>query len=87
IRIVCVRANAKCVISTTVGAEGISYQDGQDIILADTPEEWIKALTTLLKEPKRSETIAANGLELAHNTYGWEAITAQFLDFYREVMA
>ncbi|MCI0395214.1 MAG: glycosyltransferase, partial [Chloroflexi bacterium] len=39
------------VVSTTIGAEGICYQDGRDLLIADSPEAFAQAVIRLLSEP------------------------------------
>jgi len=37
-------AMGKAIISTTIGAEGIGYTNGKDILIADSPDEFIAAI-------------------------------------------
>src|SRR6476619_1446959 len=48
-------AMEKAVVSTTVGAEGLPVVDGEEIVLADTPEAFAAAVVKLL----RDESLAA----------------------------
>jgi glycosyltransferase involved in cell wall biosynthesis len=86
-KIVEAMANGKCTVSTRIGAEGIAYTDGRNILLAEEPEEWALILNDLLTSQLRSVEIAENGMELAQDKYSWEAIVEQFEAFYREVQA
>jgi glycosyltransferase involved in cell wall biosynthesis len=87
LKIVEAMANGKCILSTRVGAEGIACTHGHDIFLADEPSGWITILKDLLTSREKSVEVAVNGMQLAREKYGWEAIVAQFEAFYREVMA
>lgn len=49
------------VVSTTLGAEGIDVRDGDDIVLANTPEKMASAIVGLLKDPSERERIGAAG--------------------------
>jgi polysaccharide biosynthesis protein PslH len=51
-------AAGKPVISTTVGAEGLSLEAGKEIILADEPEQFARSVIELLRDPERSEALA-----------------------------
>ena len=42
-------AMSKPVVVTTMGLEGISAQHGKDVLIADTPETFIKEITELFK--------------------------------------
>lgn len=44
-------AMGKAIVSTRVGAEGLEFRDSKEIMLADTPEEFISATTRLLLNP------------------------------------
>jgi len=47
-------AAGKAMVSTRLGAEGLDFVDGQEIILADTPADFAAAVVELLRdEPKR----------------------------------
>ena len=44
-------AMAKPIVSTRVGAEGLEFQNGEEILLEDDPKEFARAVTRLLKDP------------------------------------
>lgn len=47
-------AAGKAIVSTRLGAEGLDFVDGEEIILADSPEDFSVAVVDLLQnEPKR----------------------------------
>jgi len=47
-------AAGKAIVSTRLGAEGLDFEDGKEIVLADSPEDFSAAVVTLLQnEPKR----------------------------------
>ena len=73
-------------VSTTVGAEGIEVTDGENILLADTAEEFAAATLRLLSEPDLAARLARNGRSLMETKYGWDAIGAQLLQNYTEVL-
>lgn len=66
------------VVSTTVGAEGLRYRDGEDLILADDPSSFAAACIRLLTEDAVRHTIARNALERAQRECSWEAVTHEF---------
>lgn len=49
-------------VSTTVGAEGLPLDDGDDILLADTPEAMADAIIRLLRDPAEARRIADTAL-------------------------
>jgi glycosyltransferase involved in cell wall biosynthesis len=71
------------VVSTKVGAEGIAARDGESIALADDAVGFAGAVAGLLRDPGRAASIAARGQALVRERYGWDAVLAPLLDFYR----
>lgn len=61
------------VVSTYVGNEGSGFDDKEHVRLADTPEEFISALTGLLSDPGAGERMAARGHEQLVRLYSTEA--------------
>jgi polysaccharide biosynthesis protein PslH len=59
------------VISTALGAEGLSAKPGQDYLLADSAAEMAHAALTLARDPAHHARIAAAGRELARSRYDW----------------
>lgn len=46
-------AASRPVVATTIGAEGLDYRDGEDILIEDAPERFADAVIGLLREPAR----------------------------------
>ncbi|UCG25840.1 MAG: glycosyltransferase [Chloroflexota bacterium] len=59
------------VVSTTIGAEGLSYVDGGNLFLADDPDAFARAVISLLNEPELSEQLAAAGRVAVEAQYDW----------------
>ena len=49
----------KCVLSTSIGAEGIPASDGKEILIADSENEIISCLNALEMDPKRIQEIGS----------------------------
>lgn len=62
------------VVSTSVGAEGLPTKNGENIFIADDPEDFSKQIIQLLKHPELSVTLGKAGKALAAN-YDWGLIT------------
>jgi polysaccharide biosynthesis protein PslH len=63
------------VISTAVGAEGLEVRDGENILIADTPETFAGACLKLIEN---GGPIAEAGRRLVVEKYSWDAASAQF---------
>jgi len=66
------------VVSTTVGAEGLSYEDGTDIVIEDDPSSFADACVRLLSEDAARRSIANNALEKMQGMNSWEAASREF---------
>jgi len=66
------------VVSTTVGAEGLRYKNGEDIVLADDAGSFADACIRLLNEDAARRAIAQNALDHAQRNFSWEAVSREF---------
>jgi glycosyltransferase involved in cell wall biosynthesis len=73
------------VISTRKGAEGLTVQPGEDILLADGPDELAQAVVTLLNDTALRAHLSAAGRALVERNYDWRTITDRFNDLIEEV--
>jgi len=60
------------VVSTALGAEGIPARPGDNILLAESPEELAEATIRLLKDRDLAGRIALNARELVVERYSWQ---------------
>src|SRR5579862_5903837 len=52
------------VVATAIGAEGLPLRNGEHLLIADTPDEQVSAICTLLADPARAARLAANALQI-----------------------
>jgi polysaccharide biosynthesis protein PslH len=71
-------AMGKAVVSTSIGAEGLPVQDGKNIILADKPEEFARAVVTLLKDSVARGELGRAARQLVEREYSWACVAARF---------
>jgi polysaccharide biosynthesis protein PslH len=64
-------AMRKCVVSTTIGAEGLPLTNGVNIVLADDENEFAKKVTELLRDDNKRNKIAEAGFRLVTEKYSW----------------
>jgi glycosyltransferase involved in cell wall biosynthesis len=62
-------AMGKCVISTTVGAEGIHCTDGEDILLADSAAAFAEAIDRVIMDPQLAARIGGHGRRLVEREH------------------
>jgi polysaccharide biosynthesis protein PslH len=64
-------AMRKCVVSTTIGAEGLPLTDGVNIVLADGEDDIAKKVIELLRDDNKRNRIAEAGYRLVTEKYSW----------------
>lgn len=69
-------------VSTSLGAEGIEYRDGSDILIADDPAAMARAIRSLFGDPALRAKLSASALRLAHGTYDWNTVGERLLEAY-----
>jgi glycosyltransferase involved in cell wall biosynthesis len=74
------------VISTTVGAEGLGFQPGREIELADTPAEIAAAIERAISDPVRMNQLAARGHQVVLERYTWRQSAEQLERAWCEVV-
>jgi GT2 family glycosyltransferase len=62
------------VVATSLAVEGMSLIDGEDITLADGPENFAQAVIKLYQDSNLWETLSQNGLRTTANVYSPEAV-------------
>ena len=67
-------AMGKAVVSTIVGAEGLPFSNGQEIMLVDNAEEFAKAVIELMLNPKRRMEVEFAACDRVRREHGWDSI-------------
>jgi glycosyltransferase involved in cell wall biosynthesis len=76
IKIIEAMATATPVVATSVGAEGLNYSDGENIVIANSKDELASAVIRLLRDREMCSRIGAAGRRLVEKEYTWEASAA-----------
>jgi len=76
-------ALGKTIISTSIGAEGINYTDRENMLIADTPEEFVAKFRLCILNPERCSQIGKNARTLIENEYDISVTTKHLIDLYR----
>lgn len=69
------------VVSTSKGAEGIDYTDGENIIIADDADCFKNSIVDLLTHLKKKAHIKSEARKLVQERYEWNKIGAVMKDF------
>ncbi len=78
-------AAGKPVVSTTVGAEGLDFTPGRELLLADSPAAFAETIQGLLADADRACEIGQAGRALVEARYRWETCLAPFEKVYKEL--
>ncbi|MBJ2151025.1 glycosyltransferase [Paracoccus sp. IB05] len=82
-KIVTAMAHGLPVVTTSVGAEGMALTDGENVLIADSPEDMAAAVQRLYSDAALWQRLALNGLRFVAKTTSREAgyrIVAEILD-------
>ncbi|MCX6271390.1 MAG: glycosyltransferase family 4 protein [Bacteroidetes bacterium] len=77
---------SKTVITTPKGAEGIDYQHGENILIAQTAKEFEEAIISCLTDPERMKTIGKRAREYVIRHHDLNKIIPELIDFYDDVL-
>jgi glycosyltransferase involved in cell wall biosynthesis len=66
-------AAGRAVVSTQLGAEGLPVRSGEHLLLADVPEDFVAAVSSLLESKQLRDRIGAAGRDLYVTQFTWEA--------------
>lgn len=73
----------KAIVTTSLGAEGIDAEDGHDMILADTPDDFIAAIVELLNDRSKVELLGRNGANFVRENFDLKRIAQDLINFYK----
>jgi glycosyltransferase involved in cell wall biosynthesis len=66
------------VVSTTIGAEGLTAHPPEDIRIADTPEGFAWQCVELLGDEEARRRVAAAAWQMVHDHFSWEQVSRCF---------
>jgi glycosyltransferase involved in cell wall biosynthesis len=83
VRILEAFAYAMPVVTTTIGLEGIQAEIENDVLIADTAEDFAKRSIELLENAVLREKLSANGRILAEMKYDWQVVLSAMDPIYQ----
>ena len=75
------------VISTALGAEGLDVEDGRNIIIAETGDEFCRAVADLAQNDVRRRKLIEAGRALVHERYDWSRLGTILFESYQTLLA
>jgi glycosyltransferase involved in cell wall biosynthesis len=74
------------VVSTSKGAEGLEVAHGENILIADDPEQFAEAVVETARNPELREKLSEAGLGLVRNRYGSDVMGRNLDSFLDHVV-
>ncbi len=70
------------VVSTSVGCEGLGVRDGRHLLVADTAEDFARAIARLGSSPALGRELTDHALRHVRENFSWAAIGRCLVEFY-----
>ncbi len=64
-------------ITSPLAFQALKARSGHDLLVAETPEEYVKHILFLLNNPGKAREIGLNGHRFVHENFSWERETAK----------
>ena len=74
------------VVATSIGSEGISYTDGKNILIADSPEIFAFQILKLLSDKALFEHLRFEARKMVNERYEWSNIGLQVNEAIENVL-
>lgn len=78
-------AMEKCIISTSLGAEGINFTNGTNILIANNRQEFYDAIERCITDEEFCRNIGLNARRLIEEQHDVHVIAPKLVDFYQSV--
>ncbi|NMB84442.1 glycosyltransferase family 4 protein [Candidatus Roizmanbacteria bacterium] len=85
LKILAAMASGLPVVSTRIGVEGLDVKDGQEVMIANSPMEFVEKIGSILRDEKQYETIRSNAHRLIDRIYNWEKISKNLEVVYQKL--
>ncbi len=87
IKILEAMAMGKAIVSTSAGVNGLDLTTGHDFLLAETAEEFARAIESLFASPEECARLGAAARRRVERQYNWDSIALAQSALYRELLA
>jgi glycosyltransferase involved in cell wall biosynthesis len=79
-------AMQKCIISTSLGAEGINYKNGVNILIANTREEFSRAIKRCIADEDYCKAVGVNARRLIEEQHDVNKVTNNLISLFQELL-
>jgi GT2 family glycosyltransferase/glycosyltransferase involved in cell wall biosynthesis len=74
------------VVSTSVGCAGLRFENGRNLLVGDTPEQFAAHVVSLLNAPDRRRILGEEGRRTAEQFYSWDRSAHQLDQLYQRMI-
>lgn len=78
-------AMKKCIIATSMAAEGIACEHGKDILIADTPDEFYRSILQCITQPHRWREIGEQARKTVERDHDISGNSKRMLEIYEQL--
>lgn len=75
-------SSGKAVVAHEVACEGLKTSNGKNVLIANTPDEYINCIQSLLENPEKRATLEKNARTHAENNFSFTAIGKTLSDHF-----
>lgn len=79
-------ALGKCILTSTIGAEGIACEANKDILKFDESAEWITSLLDYFSNPSKYAPIGTNARQVIIEQYDNDKVVDRLVDLYTRLL-
>jgi glycosyltransferase involved in cell wall biosynthesis len=80
-------AMKKCIIATSMAAEGIRCSPGKDILIANTADEFYRSILQCLTDPNKWREIGENARRTVELDHDISTISRKMLNIYQKLIS
>ena len=86
VKIIEAMSMGKVVVTTTVGAQGIDYTDGENLLIANTPAEFAAQIKRCVEDADFCRQVGEAAAKLIHEHYDVQKLTERLMTFYNQIL-
>ena len=75
------------VVSTALGADGLDVRPGENILIADTNEQLVEAIASVVEDEEQRNRLGSAGRALVSSRYDWGKVGGLLCEIYQKLLA
>jgi len=87
IKIIEAMACKKPIVTTSIGCEGIDATHRLNIMIANTPDEFVASVLQLIEQPTLAATISENCFTFVENHFSNQKLASKLITFYKKQLS